>query len=108
MAKRGQQRSRESHPRGAFQVAGHDVDSEVDLQDGFAEQAIVQEALQYMNENQQMTAPRIENGREIVVEILTAHERSGWRTKTEKALCEKRQYESGVSEMNNVRIEVNH
>lgn len=37
MAERGEERSRES------QVAGHDADFGVDLQDGFAEQAIVQE-----------------------------------------------------------------
>ncbi len=47
MAERGEQPSRESHPReGAFQVAGHDADRGVDLWDGFAEQAIVQEGLQ--------------------------------------------------------------
>jgi hypothetical protein len=108
MAKRGQKRSRESHPRGAFQVEGYDDPPGVDLQDDFAEWAIVQEALENMNENQQMTGPKIENGRVIVVEILTAHERSEWRTRTEKAPCEKHQYESGVSEMNNVRNEVNH
>ena len=35
---------RESYPdEDAFQVAGHDADSGVGLQDGFAEQAIVQE-----------------------------------------------------------------
>lgn len=106
MAKKGQKRSRESHP--AFQFAGHDADPPgVGLQDGFAEQAIVQ-ALEYMNENEQMTVSKIENGREIVVEILTALERSEWRTRKAKALCEKRQYESGVSEMNSVMNEVNH
>ena len=44
MAERGEQRSRESHQGGgALQVAGHDADCGVDLQDGFAEQVIVQE-----------------------------------------------------------------
>ena len=31
MEQRGEQQSRESHPGGAFQVAGHDADPGVDL-----------------------------------------------------------------------------
>lgn len=46
MEQREVQQSRESHPGAAFQVADHDADPGVDLQDGFAERVIVQEALQ--------------------------------------------------------------
>jgi len=54
-----------------------------------------------------MTAPRIENGRETAVEILTALGRSEWRMRTGKAPGGKRQRES-VSEMKNVRNGANH
>ena len=46
MEQRGERQNRESRQGGAFQVAGHDADPGVDLQDGFAERASVQEALQ--------------------------------------------------------------
>jgi hypothetical protein len=86
----------ESRPHeSAFHIADHHGgDHGIDPQDDFAEPAVAQEGLQYMNENQQTIEPMIESARETAVEISTALWRSVWRMKTGNGACTRRQHES--------------